>query len=208
MQLLWSEQRKDGEGGLVKVLPTHPFLQFLSPPETRHFKPPQSHHVSRCQRGCQSNSHSGSLKDTVLNGPMALRGLPWREHSPPLPGAPSMWAPCNSPSAWGLVLDASIITLLFPIQFYALSWWAVLRWRKMAQNPKVTAIDLVSLWPWAHVSLIYASFSSTWVRVVLYFSLLVALKTKSGPFLSLYWMCYSIASTLYFGFLAERPVGF
>ena len=57
-------------------------------------------------------------------------------------------------------------------------------------------------------SLIYASFSSTRVRVVLYFSLLVALKKKSVPFLSLYWICYSIASTLYFGFLAERPVGF
>ena len=90
MQLFWSEQRKDGGGRLVKVLPTHPFLQFLSPPETRHFKPPQLLHVSRCQRGCQSNSHRGSFKDTVLNGPTALRGLPWRGYSPPLPGAPSM----------------------------------------------------------------------------------------------------------------------
>ena len=72
MQLLWSEQRKDG-GWAVKVLPTHPFLQFLSPPETRHFKPPQLHHASWWQRGCQSNSHSSSFKVTILSWPAVPR---------------------------------------------------------------------------------------------------------------------------------------
>ena len=134
--------------------------------------------------------------------------LPWREHSSPLPGTLSMCVPCSSPSAWTGVGCSD--------HHAAVSYSVLCTLTTGRAQMKKNSIEPQSNCHWpcvpmalrSRLSLIYASLSSTRVRVVLYFSLLAAFKKKCGPFLSFYWICYSIASTLHFGFLTERHVGF